>query len=511
MTWIDSLGKFQRWQEEQARSTNLAGRAALRGRVAGGRNERSRISKLERREALSRRVQKGQRTWTTRVYRQDGRRYEGEFEHGKRKGQGILTWPCGKRYQGTFSNGLQHGRGSLSWPTGHRYEGAFQEDWRDVQGKYSWPNGDQCYGTVTSPCAFLFHVGMSPALASRLTWPTWTLLAIPEKAANQLSQQANQLAGLQQQASDEQALASTKQRFNREYEALLSAFHQHDKELCTASALPSLWFLCLYLTLLLDGGSRWRRGELSHTPFEPERKKDFRRKERRTEKGRISRCFSTFLRVLASLFAKALVLAVFLILLLDISLTAMSLRTVNESNQRVKTALMSQSWQLQSGHHTPNMRPFDVNILCVGKPLASVSICSLFTLLGILSVLAACQYLIISLCCPCNCSRSAPKRLRAVSETKDETDEGKQKKERFWSLEPPSTSQQLKQIDNDLDVPPTDQPTMCAGLPLLRALFTSNNTWHLDILRHNTALPEELILTGCSLRTTGDTYVAEAR
>eukprot|EP00808_Paulinella_micropora_P026948 g386.t1 len=34
-------------------------------------------------------------------------------------------------------------------------------------------------------------------------------------------------------------------------------------------------FLCLYLTLLLDGGSRWRRGELSHTPFEPERKKTF--------------------------------------------------------------------------------------------------------------------------------------------------------------------------------------------------------------------------------------------
>eukprot|EP00808_Paulinella_micropora_P004534 g43588.t1 len=251
-----------------------------------------------------------------------------------------------------------------------------------------------CRSMVFSSCSFLFKMGLSPALPSSLLWPTWTILAIPQEAAVQLSQQTAQLAALQLQTADNDAFALCKKHFNEEYKTLLSSFHQHDKELCTVSVLPSLSALGLYLTLVLGAGYTWWRQDLTVV------------------------CLAFFLFL-------------FLLLILDISLTATSFGIIEESNQRTKASLMSQAKQLHIGDHRPdnvvlgmamenlhqNLESLDVKILCAGKPIASMSMWSLSSLLGMLSiplssllgmlsVPAAGRSLILSIYRTCFCRRA---------------------------------------------------------------------------------------------------------
>ena len=50
--------------------------------------------------------------------------YKGEWLHGRRNGNGLLTYHATKdRYDGAFLNNLPHGYGRYIWGDGHRYTG----------------------------------------------------------------------------------------------------------------------------------------------------------------------------------------------------------------------------------------------------------------------------------------------------------------------------------------------------------------------------------------------------
>ena len=53
---------------------------------------------------------RGIETWA------DGRRYEGDFKHGKKDGEGTFYWPSGQTYIGSWRSGKQHGLGIMHDP-----------------------------------------------------------------------------------------------------------------------------------------------------------------------------------------------------------------------------------------------------------------------------------------------------------------------------------------------------------------------------------------------------------
>lgn len=55
----------------------------------------------------------------------DGHTYTGEFQNGKRNGQGALTLANGARYVGGFRDSKYHGRGIYTWPNKFFYSGDF--------------------------------------------------------------------------------------------------------------------------------------------------------------------------------------------------------------------------------------------------------------------------------------------------------------------------------------------------------------------------------------------------
>jgi hypothetical protein len=63
----------------------------------------------------------------------NGRKYEGEWKHGRWHGQGRLVNPNGDTYEGEFDHDARHGHGCYKWANNNVYEGDFFEDKR--QGK----------------------------------------------------------------------------------------------------------------------------------------------------------------------------------------------------------------------------------------------------------------------------------------------------------------------------------------------------------------------------------------
>lgn len=94
--------------------------------------------------------------------------YDGEWENGKKTGQGTLEWQDGSKYQGswrndqingqgtlyyaydnrkyigTWTDGEMFGQGTIVWPDGTRYEGEFSHTAPNGQGKlYYSPSNDR--------------------------------------------------------------------------------------------------------------------------------------------------------------------------------------------------------------------------------------------------------------------------------------------------------------------------------------------------------------------------------
>ena len=86
-----------------------------------------------------------------------GEKYVGQWQGGKRHGQGTHTWQYGKTYvgqwkdgkrhgQGTFTWPDRHGQGTFTWPDGGKYVGQFKDDKRHGQGTFTWPDGRKYVG-----------------------------------------------------------------------------------------------------------------------------------------------------------------------------------------------------------------------------------------------------------------------------------------------------------------------------------------------------------------------------
>ena len=62
----------------------------------------------------------------------DGSYYEGSFENGEIKGEGVRYWSHdGKLYRGSFSSGECHGQGVVEYKDGSTYEGQFEHNKRE--------------------------------------------------------------------------------------------------------------------------------------------------------------------------------------------------------------------------------------------------------------------------------------------------------------------------------------------------------------------------------------------
>jgi hypothetical protein len=71
----------------------------------------------------------------------DGKVFTGQWEFYERNGRGKLKYPDGRVYEGEFKSGLRHGKGVLAWPSGRRYEGNFVRGQRTGKGTLTYPDG----------------------------------------------------------------------------------------------------------------------------------------------------------------------------------------------------------------------------------------------------------------------------------------------------------------------------------------------------------------------------------
>lgn len=71
-----------------------------------------------------------------------GSTFEGQFVDGEIEGEGTKTWPDGRRYEGGFSRGEACGHGCFTSPTtGESYTGSWAQNKRHGQGKLVLANG----------------------------------------------------------------------------------------------------------------------------------------------------------------------------------------------------------------------------------------------------------------------------------------------------------------------------------------------------------------------------------
>jgi len=68
--------------------------------------------------------------------------YDGEWEDGRKHGEGVLYLENGDKYEGLFEDDLKHGEGEYSWADGRRYIGHWVAGKKHGTGKMLWPEKD---------------------------------------------------------------------------------------------------------------------------------------------------------------------------------------------------------------------------------------------------------------------------------------------------------------------------------------------------------------------------------
>lgn len=77
------------------------------------------------------------------LYRwKNGDVFNGQFNQGKRNGQGSYTWASGSNYTGEWKDGKRHGKGTYLYANGDKYVGSFENDKRHGTGIYTYKNGE---------------------------------------------------------------------------------------------------------------------------------------------------------------------------------------------------------------------------------------------------------------------------------------------------------------------------------------------------------------------------------
>jgi hypothetical protein len=77
----------------------------------------------------------------------DGAKYDGEWRHDRKHGQGTFTFPDGGEYTGEWKYGNKYGQGTYTFPDGAIYTGAWGADKKNGQGKHTFPDGTVEEGT----------------------------------------------------------------------------------------------------------------------------------------------------------------------------------------------------------------------------------------------------------------------------------------------------------------------------------------------------------------------------
>ena len=85
----------------------------------------------------------GQGTYT---FVSSGARYVGSYEHGKKDGFGEFTFPDGSRYEGYFSQDLRYGHGVFHYANKDKYDGEWADNKKHGFGKYTFANGSEYEG-----------------------------------------------------------------------------------------------------------------------------------------------------------------------------------------------------------------------------------------------------------------------------------------------------------------------------------------------------------------------------
>jgi len=71
-----------------------------------------------------------------------GKRYEGNWDFGKKSGEGTYYYKNNERYEGSFVNNVREGEGTYYFSNGDRYIGSWKLDKRDGQGMIIKKNGN---------------------------------------------------------------------------------------------------------------------------------------------------------------------------------------------------------------------------------------------------------------------------------------------------------------------------------------------------------------------------------
>jgi len=71
----------------------------------------------------------------------DGRHYEGNWNHGRWHGVGRAIFANNDIFEGTYDMDQRHGHGMYQWNDGRVYTGQFFQDQRQGRGTYTWPDG----------------------------------------------------------------------------------------------------------------------------------------------------------------------------------------------------------------------------------------------------------------------------------------------------------------------------------------------------------------------------------
>lgn len=76
----------------------------------------------------------------------NGDTYSGEWQGGKKHGEGTYTWADGERYEGRWVSGIKSGMGAYFWNNGDRYEGEFVDGIYHGEGIFTYASGRSITG-----------------------------------------------------------------------------------------------------------------------------------------------------------------------------------------------------------------------------------------------------------------------------------------------------------------------------------------------------------------------------
>tara|TARA_Y100001970_G_C14236741_1_gene862294 strand:- start:2356 stop:3006 length:651 start_codon:yes stop_codon:yes gene_type:complete len=64
----------------------------------------------------------------------NGDKYEGKWKHGKQHGEGKYFFPKGDHFKGNWKKGIIHGEGIYTYPSGEKFSGEWNEGKKNIQG-----------------------------------------------------------------------------------------------------------------------------------------------------------------------------------------------------------------------------------------------------------------------------------------------------------------------------------------------------------------------------------------